>query len=69
MPKSPESRWLPIADAAIYLDVAEITVRRLISRGELRGYKIRGARLIRIDRHELDALMRPIPTGERADAS
>jgi excisionase family DNA binding protein len=60
----PESRrWLTIAEASEYLGVVPLTIRRQISRGMLRGYRIRGLRAIRIDRHELDALMKPIPVG------
>ena len=55
-------RWLSQAEAAEYLGVTDRTIRNYISRGVLAGNRVRGSRLVRIDRAELDALMRPIPT-------
>ncbi len=70
MPESATSRWLSQAEAAEYLGVTDRTVRNYIARGNLRGYRVRGSRLIRIDRHELDTLLRPIPSaGGVASAS
>jgi excisionase family DNA binding protein len=56
-------RWLSQAEAATYLGVTDRTVRNYITRGAIRGHRIRGSRLVRIDRAELDKLMRPIPAG------
>jgi excisionase family DNA binding protein len=55
-------RWLTQQEAADYLSVTDRTVRNLISRGDLRGHRIKGSRMVRIDRHELEQLLRPIPT-------
>ncbi len=55
-------RWLSQQEAAEYLGVTDRTVRNYISRGTLPGHRVRGARLVRIDRADLDALLRPIPT-------
>jgi len=60
-----QRRWLSQADAAEYLGVTDRTIRNYISRGHLRAYRVRGSRLIRIDRSELDALLRPIPAADR----
>ncbi len=58
---SPARRLMSIADAAERLDCTPRTVRRYISTGTLRGYRV-GPRLIRVDLNELDAMLRPIPT-------
>ncbi|MCL4368326.1 MAG: helix-turn-helix domain-containing protein [Actinobacteria bacterium] len=55
-------RWLSQSDAAEYLGVTDRTVRNYIARGVLKGHRVRGSRLIRIDRIDLDALLQPIPT-------
>lgn len=55
-------RNVSIGEAANYAGVSVRTVRRRIADGSLTGYRF-GARLIRIDLDELDAAMRPIPTG------
>ena len=50
-----------LADAADRMGVSQRTVRRMIDRGELAGYRL-GKRLIRIDLDELEVSMEPIPT-------
>ena len=47
--------------AAERLDVNPRTIRRMIARGELTGYRF-GDRALRVDQAEVDAAMRPIPT-------
>lgn len=60
---APARRWYSQAEAADYLGVTDRTVRNYIARGTLPGHRVRGSRLVRIDRADLDALLRPIPTG------
>lgn len=60
----PTARWLTQAEAAEYLGVSDRSIRNYISRGALRGYRVRGSRLIRVDRHELDTLLQRIPAGK-----
>jgi len=55
-------RWLSQAQAANYLGVTDRTLRAYAARGVLRAHRIRGSRLIRYDRSELDAALRPIPS-------
>ena len=62
-------RWLNQVEAADYLGVTDRTVRNYIARGTLPGHRVRGSRLVRIDRADLDALLRPIPSGGEAHAS
>ncbi|GAA0978268.1 hypothetical protein ENKNEFLB_02818 [Nocardioides aquaticus] len=61
-----DRRWLSQQEAADYLGVTDRTVRNYISRGTLDGHRVRGSRLVRIDRADLDALMRRIPAGGSA---
>jgi excisionase family DNA binding protein len=54
-----------LAAAAERLAVHERTIRRMIARGEITGYRL-GGHLIRVDPAELDAAMQPVPTGGNA---
>ena len=45
--------------AAAYADVHPRTIRRWISSGYLTAHRA-GPRLIKVDRHELDAMLRPV---------
>jgi excisionase family DNA binding protein len=70
---SPLKRWLNQAEAAEYLGVTDRTIRNYIRTGALTGRRLPGSRLIRLDRHELDAALRPVPSarpigGESAGA-
>ena len=58
---------LSITTAATELDCSELTIRRMISRGELRAYRV-GPRLIRIKRRDLERAMRPVTRVELATA-
>lgn len=57
-------RWLNQAEAAEYLGVTERTIRNYIRSGSLTGRRLPGSRLIRLDRHELDAALRPVPSAK-----
>lgn len=61
---APPRRWLSQTEAADYVGVTDRTIRNYIARGQLAGHRVRGSRLVRIDRAELDALMRPIPAAK-----
>jgi excisionase family DNA binding protein len=50
--------WITIQEAADYLGLSERSVRAMIADGRLRGYR-NGRRVIRLDRNEIDAAMRP----------
>ncbi len=54
-----ERRWATIDEAAAYLGVATKTIRRMITDGQVTGYRL-GARLIRVDLDELDTQLRPM---------
>ena len=60
-------RWVSLDVAAKHIGVDQKTLRRMISRSEVVGYRI-GKRLIRLDLNELDAVVRPIFTGGASDA-
>ncbi len=53
--------WVSLEDAAEYMGVHVRTCRRLIADGSISGYRL-GKRAIRVDRNELDAVLRPIPS-------
>ena len=61
----PRRRWLSQQEAADELGVTDRTIRNYIKRGELRGYRVRGSRLVRLDRADVDRLLTPIPTQVR----
>jgi excisionase family DNA binding protein len=58
-------RLVSLYEAAEYTRTSERTIRRRISDGTLTGYRM-GPRLIRVDQHELDATLSPIPAGDVA---
>jgi len=60
----PERRLVTIAQAANFAACNPRTIRRRIADGSLAGYRM-GPRLVRVDLGELDALLRPIPAGDR----
>lgn len=47
-----ERRWISVREASEYLSLHEITVRRLLDRGQIPGTKLGGS--IRIDKRRLD---------------
>lgn len=65
------TRWLSQAQAADYLSVTDRTIRSYIAAGHLPAHRVRGSRLIRVSRSDLDAMLSPIPTvtGGGADAA
>jgi excisionase family DNA binding protein len=54
-------RWLSQQEAADYLGVTDRTIRNYIRSGALKGRRLPGSRLIRLDRDDLDAALRPVP--------
>lgn len=56
-------KYMSLADAAEYLGCNQRTIRRWIGAGRLTGYRV--GKIIRVNRHELDDIMRPIPTVHR----
>lgn len=58
---SSRTKYLSINDAAEELGVTERTIRNYIARGSLPASRIRGSRIVRIDRADLDSLLQPIP--------
>ena len=61
-PPKIQRAYCGIAEAAIYLDVTEKTVRKMIARGELAAYRI-NPRIIKIRIADLDALGQRIGGG------
>lgn len=58
---NPQRHLVSINKAAEYANVNPRTVRRRIADGTLTGYRM-GKRLIRVDLHEVDEMLQPIPT-------
>lgn len=64
----PAPELLTIAETAKYLGVHDHTIRRMISRGELRAYRY-GSKLIRIDLADLTKTRAPVtPTAAYREA-
>jgi len=61
-PDQSHRRYASLEHAGQYLGASTRTIRRMIARGDLAGYRIAGSRLLRVDLDELDAALRPIPT-------
>lgn len=55
-------KLVTLAEAAKYHHVSQHTLRRMIARGDITGYRL-GPKLIRVDLDDLDALAHPIPNG------
>lgn len=54
------ARPLTQEEAAEFLSCSTWTIRRMISRGELKAYRYGGSRLIRIDLVDLQRLRKPV---------
>lgn len=66
MPRSETTsrrQMVTIDQAADFLSCSPRTVRRMISRGEITGFRI-GSHMLRIDLAELEAQLRPVPTAD-----
>jgi excisionase family DNA binding protein len=61
MPEALARKYATIEDEAERLAVNPRTIRRMIARGEITGYRL-GNKLVRVNPAEIDAVMRPIPT-------
>lgn len=57
---TPKKTYESLAQAAERTEVSIKTLRRRIATGQLRAYRY-GPRIIRVDPHEVDKLMRAIP--------
>jgi len=55
-----EPTKLTVDDVAQILQCSALTIRRMISRGELRAYRYGKSRLIRIDPRDLDKIRKPV---------
>jgi excisionase family DNA binding protein len=66
-PESPQQRrWLSQQEAADLLGVTDRTIRNWIKSGAVKGRRLPGSSLIRIDRIELEDSLRVIPTAGEA---
>lgn len=52
-------RWASLEDGAGYAGIGLRTLRDMIARGEITGYRL-GSKLVRVDLNEIDAAMKPI---------
>lgn len=53
-------QWITLSEAAIHLGVNQRTIRRYISAGRIKAYRL-GGQILRIDLKELDASLEIIP--------
>lgn len=58
----PSPEYLTIDSAAELLDCSPWTVRRAINRGDIKAYRFKKTRVIRIKRSDLDKALRPVTT-------
>ena len=61
-------RWLSLTQAADRLGVAPRTVRRMVARGQLTGYRVGDTKLLRLDEVEVDGCMRAVPSASAGSA-
>jgi len=54
-------RWLSQQEAAQYLGVTDRTIRNYVRTGALKGRRLPGSRLIRLDRLEIDKALKLVP--------
>ncbi|MEV0292592.1 helix-turn-helix domain-containing protein [Nocardia sp. NPDC050710] len=57
---SPTGQLISLREAAVLAEVSSKTVRRWISHGRLRAYRM-GPRLLRVERNELLGVAKPVP--------
>lgn len=63
-PRKPApAEFISLAEAATQLAVSERTLRRRVADGSLPAERLQNSRLIRVRRSDVDALLRPIPSG------
>ncbi|MCV7222958.1 helix-turn-helix domain-containing protein [Mycolicibacterium elephantis] len=58
--QSEPARDFTLDEAANELQIHKVTVRRWIANGTLPAYRIKGSRVVRIRRADLEALKQPI---------
>ena len=56
-------RTIPLEEAAKACGVSNLTVRRWITEGRLRAYRL-GPRLIRVETEDINAMFEPLGPGE-----
>jgi len=59
-----EHRWLSQKEAATYLGVTDRSIRNYVRSGALKGRRLKGSNLMRIDRLEIDKALKPVPSGQ-----
>ena len=55
-------RWLSQREAAVYLGVTDRSIRNYVRSGALKGYRLPGSRLMRLDRFEIDKALKVVPS-------
>ena len=57
-PVRPSPRYATLLEAAAYVRLNEVTIRRWIAGGKLTEFR-QGRRIVRVDLNEIDAMMAP----------
>jgi len=60
--ESTPSPWMNVAEAASFARVSHSTLRRAIRRNRLTAYRVSGGSAIRLDKADVDAWPRSVPT-------
>ncbi|CCH77731.1 putative phage excisionase [Nostocoides japonicum T1-X7] len=63
------SSYLSLGEVAAELGITDRTVRNYVARGVLPAHRIKGSRLIRVRRSDVDALLQPVPVTDGGDAA
>lgn len=61
VPAHTDRMWFSINEAAEWVGVTDRTIRNFIARGSIKAHRVKGSRMVRIQRTELAALMTEIP--------
>ncbi|SFN19160.1 DNA binding domain-containing protein, excisionase family [Pimelobacter simplex] len=56
-------------EAAAILEQSVLTVRRRIADGTLPAFRIKGSRALRVSEADVRAMLTPVPTVDRTEAS
>ena len=66
--RTTDRRWLSLSEAGEVLGLRARTIRRMIARGEIRGYTVGRTRNVRVLRSDVEECLQPIKTDSGPEA-